>query len=645
MSVRGLWTGWAVLLAIALPVRAGDEHARSKPGILWSQSSALTFAVFNHRGDRLAGGACHGEVRLWNPRDWSLVARIDVEGSLSYLCFSPDDRFLYVADGAVNVGTLARYDVRTGKRVRTYAGHRGVAKWIVVSPDGETLVTYGTFDRRTVFWDARTGKILRQHRRRRCHTLPSPDGRGLLFLDPESGWMLEPFRGERPEPFALPGFPRPADMATVVSSGDGRWLVVSNENADYPYYSNPGSLTLYERRGGTYRRVARIEDGSPWPFSELALSPDHRLIAAGGERNRIRFYSVPTLARIADVRFPSRGDHSLTTLAISPDARLLALGVRAPVPGLVDLTTFERAMPWTGHGDEVTALFFTADGRHLRSLGRDNVLCIWDAATMRRVARRRLPDGHEVVSARPPHGDRLLTVREDSADAVVVDGTSGKVLHEFTLPAGYERNTVHWLSADRVLLVGEDRDRLGWFDCAQGRLTREVGIERLERSGTVTEDFRHLYALIPPFRYQEVLEAVRIDLETGAGTRLRPPEPVTTPARSYGLVPGGRYFYLADPDVRIHDRASLACVALHRFEGREVRNVTPSGNGERFAVVVRDGPRCRIQVHETLSGRRIGAIPTTSLYGRVALDDTGARIAFVNADATIERWTLPAASK
>src|SRR5262245_10892116 len=90
----------------------------------------------------------------------------------------------------------------------------------------------------------------------------------------------------------------------------------------------------------------------------------------------------------ASVRTLESQAYSLTTLALSPGGRYLAVGgwVQQPEPRgawpieLWDLTSgAHHTLP--GHADEVSALAFSSDERRLFSGGRDRTLRAWDVAT------------------------------------------------------------------------------------------------------------------------------------------------------------------------------------------------------------------------------------------------------------------------
>ena len=91
------------------------------------------------------------------------TARLRHGGQVNAIAFSPDSR--HVLSGAWD-RSLVLWEAKTGRRVRTFLGHRGPtprqgAVWAVdFSPDGK-LVISGSFDRTMILWDAATGKKIR----------------------------------------------------------------------------------------------------------------------------------------------------------------------------------------------------------------------------------------------------------------------------------------------------------------------------------------------------------------------------------------------------------------------------------------------------------------------------------------------------
>ena len=127
------------------------------------------------------------------------------------------------------------------------------------------------------------------------------------------------------------------------------------------------------------------------------------------------------------------------------------------------------------------------------------------------------------------------------------------------------------------------------------------------------------------------------------------------PGQTSGLVPGGKHFYVADPNVYIFDRRTCRRVAERIFKGTDLLGLSFSGDGSRYAVVtgarvyvtrrlgrLDPGTRSIVRVHDTLSGRTLFAFPASTRWASVKLSPDGRRLAVINDDGTIELHHLPA---
>jgi WD40 repeat protein len=183
----------------------------------------------------------------------------------------------------------------------------------------------------------------------------------------------------------------------------------------------------------------------------LALSPDGRLLASGGDDNQIYLWDLTNTNAVrtltpghAKTSWRSEAESVVDSLAFSPDSRILASGGRDNRIILWDLTTFKLiAPPLVGHEDNshpdyeaaIYCLTFSkVTPSLLASCGSDNVVILWDLSDPTRpVARRRLGDGRNghvnPVSTAAFHPSRkiLVTGAWDST-AIVWDYESGQIL-------------------------------------------------------------------------------------------------------------------------------------------------------------------------------------------------------------------------
>src|SRR4051794_3350545 len=120
-------------------------------------STSVSSVAVSPDGSTVATASGEWGVRLYDAKTGDLVRTIGDIGDRS-VTFSPDGRSL--AAGGFHMDKLVGiYDVRTGKRLRTLAGHtEWEADACTISPDGTLLASTGT-DKQVLVWDLATGEL------------------------------------------------------------------------------------------------------------------------------------------------------------------------------------------------------------------------------------------------------------------------------------------------------------------------------------------------------------------------------------------------------------------------------------------------------------------------------------------------------
>jgi WD40 repeat protein len=335
----------------------------------------------------------------------------------------------------------------------------------------------------------------------------------------------------------LGSFAEPAQftVAALAISPDGRLLAVAG--TPNPEDVRRSSVQLWDI--ATRRQLAAF--AVPGPVRTVTFSPDGTTLAAtpATASGNLQLWSVGTHRELPD---PVAEKGVITSIAYSPDGRLLAVGELIPpysrhgrllaladVPAVIDLwdLTTHRMVRWLGPlSGPVWSLDFSDDGRLLASGDDDHTARIWDTAT--------------------------------GAQRAVLTGTAAPVEAVQFEPGG-----------GRILATGGPDGTIRVWNAITG-----APYLRVPTSGATTA-----FAFSPgePYLYTDLdfNDVSRVDLFTGneAGSPIRLQQPVTQMAVSPDgriLVLGGPQGSLAALDIEGRtfydpDRSPLTAVAVDRW--------------------------------------------------------------------------------
>ncbi len=164
----------------------------------------------------------------------------------------------------------------------------------------------------------------------------------------------------------------------------------------------------------------KLTEHTDWVVS-LAFSPDGKQLASGGYDGVVRLWDVMAGKKVLDVatrppappNTPAGPPHIIWALAFSPDGKLLALGGSDGPIHLVNVADGKIVRSLAGHGSTVTGLAFHPGGAVLVSTSKDRTVRLWNPANGQAL---KTLEGHQawvqgVVFV--ANGTRLATVGAD----------------------------------------------------------------------------------------------------------------------------------------------------------------------------------------------------------------------------------------
>jgi WD40 repeat protein len=267
-----------------------------------------------------------------------------------------------------------------------------------LSPSG-TLLATGGVDYVTI-WDAQTLHLLR--------TLRGPSGEIW-----DVGWSQ--------------------DSSRLISAGEDKTVYLWDVNSDSP----PILLGSH-----------------PTFVYSVALSPDDGLAASGDMDGTIIIWDVASHTSVLTIPAHHGG---VDKLAWSPDGALLASGGYDNTIKLWDLTNPPTPRILRGTvscpSDPCRrTLKWAPDGLRILSGSWDQSVTIWDASTAEILMKTRMRDRVSEV-AWSPDGHHVAIDQDN--EVLVLDASSGKVLHTFSSHPNYWITSVSWAPLDNALISGD----------------------------------------------------------------------------------------------------------------------------------------------------------------------------------------------
>jgi WD40 repeat protein/class 3 adenylate cyclase len=328
--------------------------------------------------------------------------RTPAEGCRTTPCFWIDPQGSLMAQALAN-GTVALVNLRTRRLVATLPAKNGdEAEALAFFPDGRTLATGGVNGNVTL-WDVRSRSVVRT----------------LRF---------------------------PAAVWWVAVSPDGKLLAVQTKAED----SSTSTVVVQDIASGDVLHRHIVPNGK----GGLDFSPDGQALAALGccePDSTIVVWNARSGAEL----FSPRVDGHATSIAFSPDGRLLGAGTEDGKVVLWDVRERTRlGSPIQVAAGAINPISFSPDGRLFVASSGDQTATVWDLGSRKRLGNAfPIEQGSIPVARFAPSGDLVIDNLSDTA----VWPTNLRTWERFACQ-----------------VAGRDLTRAEWSDLLPGRPYRRV---------------------------------------------------------------------------------------------------------------------------------------------------------------------------
>jgi WD40 repeat protein/uncharacterized caspase-like protein len=190
-----------------------------------------------------------------------------------------------------------------------------------------------------------------------------------------------------------------------------------------------------------------VQSGHVSNINAVALTPDGKLLASGGNDKSIRLWDTQTGTML---RMLAGHLSDVQSLAFSPDGSKLLSGSFDGTAKLWDVATGKNLFTLRSHtgpefSDSFDSVAYSGDGKILVGAGRNNYIMLWDAATGKEL---RTLEGH---------AESINSIALSADGKTLVSASSDKTIKVWDMASGTER--LSWSGhKDGARLVAISRD-------------------------------------------------------------------------------------------------------------------------------------------------------------------------------------------
>jgi serine/threonine protein kinase len=277
---------------------------------------------------------------------------------VNYLVISPDGENLISASADK---TIKLWNLATGKEIRTLKGHLSSVNYLAISSDGQTLIS-ASADKMIKVWDTTTGKLLRTlggHTSFVNFLVITPDGNILASASADKTiklWNLATGAEIR----TLEG--HTSSVNALAISPDGQTLM--SASADQ-------TIKLWNLETGAEIRTL---EGHTSFVNSLVVTPDGKTLVSASADKTIKLWN---LATGEEIRTLEGHTGFVNYLALSPDGQKLMSGGADQTIKVWDMSKGEEITTLTGYGSHINYFVLSADWRSLASGSGDKVIRVW----------------------------------------------------------------------------------------------------------------------------------------------------------------------------------------------------------------------------------------------------------------------------
>ncbi len=299
----------------------------------------LTTIAFSHDGKFLASRE-GGNIQLWDVNNGIKKQKVTANNIYNFVLGIDDKTIISESLISNNESQIQVLDVATGEHIDGFA---------INNVDRKHKHSYTAFDDGTVI-SLHTKSVFTPN----GESVAIQTNEGIEIWDVQNKKQVNTFNDNNV---------KNSRVSIYALAPDGKTLVVGTDRDVKLWDTQTGKHITLKTSTNWGNKILDTVGLHRNRIYTLAISPDGKSIAAGGEDKTVYLWKIPEIRPNTILKH----DHVVSKLTFSLDGKLLASGDTSGKIYLWELKTGQRITTYNGHGNFISGLTFASDGKTLAS--------------------------------------------------------------------------------------------------------------------------------------------------------------------------------------------------------------------------------------------------------------------------------------